>query len=86
MEDTATGAGELATKKRSVGFNKSTQRAIHHKNRCKETFRKGKATTSPKEKENAKEQSIPRKVNHNQDQAGSPDEDTGQRKLNDFAI
>ena len=29
---------------------------------------------------------IPRKVNHNQDQAGSPDEDTGQRKLNDFGI
>ena len=56
------GVGELATKKRSVGSNKSIQRAIHHKTRCKETFvngqpqqRKGKVTTSRKEKEKEKE-------------------------------
>ena len=35
LEDTAIGVGELATKKRSVGLIKSTQRAIHHKTRCK---------------------------------------------------
>ena len=29
---------------------------------------------------------IPRKGNHDQDQARSPDEETGQRKLNDFGI
>ena len=62
LEDTAIGVGELATTKRSDGLNKSTQRAIHHKTRCKETFvngqpqqRKGKVTTSPKEKEKEKE-------------------------------
>ena len=31
LEDTAIGVGDLATKKRSVGLNKSTQRAVHHK-------------------------------------------------------
>ena len=36
-EDTAIGVGELATRKRSVCWNKSTQRAIHHKTRCKDT-------------------------------------------------
>ena len=41
LEDTAIGVGELATKKRSVGFNRSTQRAIHHKTRSKETFVNG---------------------------------------------
>ena len=53
--DTAIGAGESATRSRSVGFNKRTQRAIHRRTRCKETFvngrtqrRKGKVTTSPK--------------------------------------
>ena len=57
FEDTANGVGELATKKRSVGIKNSTQRAIHHKTRCKETFvsgqtqrRKGKVTASPKGK------------------------------------
>ena len=54
LEDTAIVAGELATRKRSVGSNKSTQRAIHHKTLCTKTFvngqtqrRKGKVTTSP---------------------------------------
>ena len=28
----------------------------------------------------------PGKVNHNQDQVGSPDEETGQRRLDDFAL
>ena len=41
LVDTAIGAGELATKPRSVGFNKSTQRAVHHKTHCKETFVNG---------------------------------------------
>ena len=57
LEDTAIGAGELATKQRSVGLNKSTQRAVHHKTHCKETYvngqtqrRKGKVTTNFKEK------------------------------------
>ena len=61
LEVTAIGVGELATKKRSVGLNKNTQRAIHHKTPCKETFvhgqtqrRKGKVTTNPKEKEREK--------------------------------
>ena len=63
LQNTAIRVGEMATKKRSVGLNKSTQRAIpiHHKTRCKETFvngqiqrRKGKVTTSPKEKEREK--------------------------------
>ena len=93
LEDTAIGAGELATKKRSVGSNQSTQRAIHHKTRCKETFvngqtqrRKGKVTTSPKERERekgkgkGKGKSL-RKGNHNQDQIGSPDEETEQRHI-----
>ena len=53
--DTAIAAGESATRIRSVGLNKRTQRAIHRRTRCKETFvngrtqrRKGKVTTSPK--------------------------------------
>ena len=57
LEDAAFGVGEVATRKRSVGFNKSSQRAIPHKTRCKETFgdgrtqrRKGKVTASPKVK------------------------------------
>ena len=41
LKDTATGVGESATKKRSVCSNKSTQEAIHHKTRCKETFVNG---------------------------------------------
>ena len=41
LEDTAIGVGDLATKKRSVGLNKSTQRAIHYKTCCKDTFVNG---------------------------------------------
>ena len=66
MENTAIGVGELAAKERSVGLNKSTQRAIHHKTRCKGT--------------------TPQKGNHNQNQTGSPDEETGQRTLSDFGV
>ena len=40
---------------------------------------------SPSEKGKGKGQ-VPRKGNRNQDQAGSPDEQNGQRKLNDFGI
>ena len=57
LEDTAFSVGELDTKKRSVGLNKNTRRAIHHKTRYKETFvngrtqwRTGKVTASPKVK------------------------------------
>ena len=57
LEDSATGAGESATRRRSVGLNKSTQGAIHRRTRCKEIFvngrtqrRRGKVTTSPKVK------------------------------------
>ena len=57
LEDTAIGAGELATKSRSVGLSKSMQRTIQGKTHCKETFvngrahlRKGKVTTNPKVK------------------------------------
>ena len=41
LVDTAIGVGESATKKLSVGLNKSTCRAIHLRTRCKETFVKG---------------------------------------------
>ena len=57
LEDTAIGAGESATRSRSVGLNKSTRRAIHLRTRCKETFangqtrqRKDKVTASPRAK------------------------------------
>ena len=57
LEETAIGVGELATRNRSVGFNKSTRRTIQGKTHCKETFvngrahrRKGKVTASPKAK------------------------------------
>ena len=81
LEDTEIGVGELATQKRSVGLNKSTQRVVHHKTRCKETFvnrqtqrRQGKVTTSPKEKGKEKgEGQTPQTGNYNQDQAGSLD-------------
>ena len=42
LEDTAIGVGDSASKKRSVGLIKSTQRAIHHKTRCKERFVNGR--------------------------------------------
>ena len=61
LVDTAIGVGELDTKKRSVGLNKNTQRAIHLKTLCKETFvngqtrqSKGKVTASPRAKVKAK--------------------------------
>ena len=38
LEDTAIGVGELATRNRSVGLNKSMQRTIQGKTHCKETF------------------------------------------------
>ena len=92
LEDTAIGVGELATKMRSVVLNERTQRTIHHKARCKETFvneqtqlRNGKVTTSPKEKEKGKGKTL-EKGNHNPNQTGSPDEETGQRTLSDFAL
>ena len=79
-----------------MGLNKITQRAIHHKTRCKETFvngqtqwRKGKVTASPREKERVKgkgKRKDPGKGNRNQDQTGSPDEEAGQRKLDDFGM
>ena len=57
LEGIAIGAGESATRSRSVGLNKSTQRTIHRRTSCKETFangqiqrRKVKVTTSPKVK------------------------------------
>ena len=57
LGDTAIGAGESVTRSRSVGLNKSIQRTIHRRTRCKETFvngrtqrRKGKVTTSPEVK------------------------------------
>ena len=82
VEDTAVGVSELATKKRSVGLNRSIKRAIHHKTRCKETFRewtnsadKGPGHSQPKGK-----------GNHNQNQTGSPDEETEQRTLSDFGV
>ena len=57
LEDTAIAFGELATRNRSVGLNKSMQRTIQGKTHCKETFvngrahlRKAKVTTSPKAK------------------------------------
>ena len=56
-KDTAMGVAESATRSRNVGLNKSTQRTIHRKTRCKETFvngrteqRKGKVTASPRVK------------------------------------
>ena len=56
-EDTAMGVAESATRSRNIGLIKSTQRTIHRKTRCKETFvngrteqRKGKVTASPKVK------------------------------------
>ena len=96
LEDTAIGAGESATRSRSVGINKSTQRPIHRRTRCKETFvngrtqqRKGKVTTCPKVKVKAivkGKRKHPGKGNRNQDEAGSPDEETGQRRLDDFGM
>ena len=75
-------------------LKQGTQRAIHHKTRCQETFvngrtqqRKGKVTASPKVKVKARgKRRHPGKGNHNQDQAGSPDDETGQRRLDDFGI
>ena len=83
-EDTAIG----------VGSNKNTRRAIHDKTRHKEIFvnghiqlRKGKVTASPKVRVKAKaKRKHLGKGNHNQDQAGSQDEETGQRRLDDFGI
>ena len=73
-------------------MNKSTQRTIHRKTRCKETFangqiqrRKGKVTTSPKVKVKVKAK-LSGKGHRNQDQTGSPDEETGQRSLDDFGM
>ena len=91
LEDTAIGVGELATKKRSVGLNKSTQRAIHQKTCCKETFvngqtqrRKGHSQPKGKGKWQGKGKTNPGKGKNNQ--AGSPDEEVGQRRLDDFGI
>ena len=94
LDDTAIGVGESATRSRSVGLNWSTQRTIHRRNRCKETFangqtrqRKGKVTASPKAKVKARaRENIQEKENHNQDVAGSLSEETGQRTLGYFAI
>ena len=50
---------------------------------------KGKGHNQPKGKGKGKGKSqgkIPCKENHNQEHAGSPDEETGQRKLNDFGM
>ena len=96
MEGTVIGAGELATRRRSVGLNKSTQRTIHRRTRCKDTFvtgrtqrSKGKVTTSPKVKVKVNARAREKhsgQENRNQDQAGSPDEETGQRALGDFGV
>ena len=94
LEDTAVGVGELATRSRSVGLNKSMQRTIQGKTHCKETFvngrahlRKDKVTTSPKVKVKVRgKRTHPGTGNQNQDQAGSLDEETGPRKLDDFDI
>ena len=94
VEDTAIGAGESATRSRSVGLNKSTQRTIHRRTRCKETFvngrtqrRKGDGHNQPKGKGKGKDKrKHPGKGNRNQDQAGSPDQESGQRRLDDFGV
>ena len=93
LVDTATGVGELATKKHSVG-KINVYEEIFHKTRCKETFvngqaqqRKGKVTTNPRKKGKRKRErkgQTPQKGNHNQNQTGSPDEETGQHTLSDF--
>ena len=86
-----TGVGELATRKRSVGLNKSTQEAIHHKTRCKETFVNGQNPaekgqgSQPAQRKRKRRRKNPGKGNHNQDQAGPPDEGAGQRRLDDLA-
>ena len=86
LEDTAIVVGELATKKRSVGLNKSTRRAIHHKDPLQRDIRE---LTNPAEKGQGHNQSKGKgkgkgkkkllgKGNHNLDQAGSLDEEAGQ--------
>ena len=42
LEFSAIGAGESALRSRSVGLNKNTQRTIHRRTRCKETFVNGR--------------------------------------------
>ena len=93
LEDSAIGAGESATRRRSVGLNKSTQGAIHCRTRCKEIFvngrtlrRKGKVTTSPKVKVKVKTKAKGKRKHGkgNRNQAGSLVQETGQRTLGDF--
>ena len=51
--------------------------------------RKGKVTASPRAKAKVKaraRENIQETGNHNQDQAGSPNEETGQRTLGDFGL
>ena len=94
-EDSATGAGESATRRRSVGLNKSTLLAIHCRTRCKEIFvngrtqrRRGKVTTSPKGKGEGKNKGKGKRKygKGNRNQAGSLVQETGQRTLGDFGI
>ena len=96
LEDTAFGVGELATRSRSVGLNKNMHITIQGKTHCKEIFvngrahrRKDKITACPKEKDREKEigkRNNPGEGNRSQDQIGSPDEETGQRRLDDFGL
>ena len=96
LVDAAIGVGELATKKRSVGLNKSTQRAIHHKTRCKETVvngqtqrRKGKVTASPQAKVRIKaraRENIKEKGTTTRTRLDLRTKNAGQRKLNNFGI
>ena len=90
LEDTAIVVGELATKKRSVGSNKSTQRTTHQKTDPRRDIREW---TSPVEKRQGHNQPKGKgkgkgagKGNQNQDQAGHPDEGGRQRRLNEFGM
>ena len=100
MEDTAIGAGESATRSRSVGFKQEytknnppqdpLQRDIREWSNSAEKGRnhnqpKGKGKGKDKGKGKGKRKH-PGKGNRNQDQAGSPDEETGQRRLDDFGV
>ena len=96
LEDTAIGAGESATRSRSVGFQQEytnnsllqdpLQRDIREWSNSAE---KGQGHSQPKGKGRGRSKGKRKhleKENRNQDQAGSPNEETGQRTLGDFGI
>ena len=93
LVDTVIGVGESGTKKSRVGFkmksNPPQDTLLRDIREWTNTSEKGQGHSQPKGRGKGKgkgKRKHPGKGHHNQDQAGSPNEETGQRTLGDFGM